>query len=308
MKVTVTRRAELDPAPTSSRPATPRSSSTARAPPSPRLAQRLGRSRRWSTAAHRSRWPGERGPARPRRRRLMVEGGGNVHTQFLTADLADELQLVVAPVLRRRLRAPAVRRRRAVPVEPGPARHAGRGSPDRRRRAAALRAVARFEEALGRSPMLHAAARQRRSARRSRCRCASPTATPRRPGVHLRRPGRRREHLALGLGDRAAPRRRRRRTPLVRPHSECLTGDVFGSQRCDCGPQLREAVERIAERRRLPALPAPGGPRHRPLRQARRLRAAGRGPGHLRGEPRPGLRARTSATTPPPRRCCTPSA
>jgi hypothetical protein len=33
---------------------------------------------------------------------------------------------------------------------------------------------------------------------------------------------------------------------LVRLHSECLTGDVFGSQRCDCGPQLREAVERIA--------------------------------------------------------------
>ncbi|WP_143342605.1 GTP cyclohydrolase II RibA, partial [Crossiella equi] len=30
-------------------------------------------------------------------------------------------------------------------------------------------------------------------------------------------------------------------------HSECLTGDVFGSARCDCGPQLREAVERIAE-------------------------------------------------------------
>jgi len=33
----------------------------------------------------------------------------------------------------------------------------------------------------------------------------------------------------------------------VRLHSECLTGDVFGSQRCDCGPQLREAVERISE-------------------------------------------------------------
>ena len=32
----------------------------------------------------------------------------------------------------------------------------------------------------------------------------------------------------------------------MRLHSECLTGDVFGSQRCDCGPQLREAVERIA--------------------------------------------------------------
>jgi GTP cyclohydrolase II len=35
--------------------------------------------------------------------------------------------------------------------------------------------------------------------------------------------------------------------PLVRLHSECLTGDVFGSQRCDCGPQLREAVERITK-------------------------------------------------------------
>src|SRR5688572_18904040 len=50
------------------------------------------------------------------------------------------------------------------------------------------------------------------------------------------------EHLALGLGDFEGAA-----TPLVRPHSECLTGDVFGSQRCDCGPQLREAVERIAE-------------------------------------------------------------
>ena len=32
----------------------------------------------------------------------------------------------------------------------------------------------------------------------------------------------------------------------MRLHSECLTGDVLGSQRCDCGPQLREGVERIA--------------------------------------------------------------
>ncbi len=57
-----------------------------------------------------------------------------------------------------------------------------------------------------------------------------------------------REHLALGLGDRAAPLAPERSAPpLVRPHSECLTGDVFGSQRCDCGPQLREAVERIAD-------------------------------------------------------------
>jgi GTP cyclohydrolase II len=49
------------------------------------------------------------------------------------------------------------------------------------------------------------------------------------------------EHLALALGDLAGAE-----VPLVRPHSECLTGDVFGSQRCDCGPQLREAIERIA--------------------------------------------------------------
>ncbi|HEY8544514.1 MAG TPA: bifunctional 3,4-dihydroxy-2-butanone-4-phosphate synthase/GTP cyclohydrolase II [Acidimicrobiales bacterium] len=33
---------------------------------------------------------------------------------------------------------------------------------------------------------------------------------------------------------------------LVRVHSECLTGDVFGSMRCDCGPQLNEAMQRIA--------------------------------------------------------------
>ncbi len=57
------------------------------------------------------------------------------------------------------------------------------------------------------------------------------------------------EHLLLGLGDwRGALQRAATggAAPLVRPHSECLTGDVFGSERCDCGPQLREAVERIA--------------------------------------------------------------
>jgi GTP cyclohydrolase II len=57
------------------------------------------------------------------------------------------------------------------------------------------------------------------------------------------------ENLAFGLGDRAAAvtSAGSGQLPLVRPHSECLTGDVFGSQRCDCGAQLREAVERIAE-------------------------------------------------------------
>jgi GTP cyclohydrolase II len=58
-----------------------------------------------------------------------------------------------------------------------------------------------------------------------------------------------REHVAIGLGDWAASFERGATdgpAPLVRLHSECLTGDVFGSQRCDCGPQVREAVERIA--------------------------------------------------------------
>jgi GTP cyclohydrolase II len=57
------------------------------------------------------------------------------------------------------------------------------------------------------------------------------------------------EHLLLALGDwRGALRRAAAGgpAPLVRPHSECLTGDVLGSERCDCGPQLREAVERIS--------------------------------------------------------------
>ncbi len=49
-------------------------------------------------------------------------------------------------------------------------------------------------------------------------------------------------HLALVLGrpGRAGP-------PLVRMHSECLTGDVFGSLRCDCGDQLRGAMQRVAD-------------------------------------------------------------
>ncbi len=49
------------------------------------------------------------------------------------------------------------------------------------------------------------------------------------------------EHLALTLGDVAdgAP-------VLTRIHSECLTGDAIFSQRCDCGPQLEAALQRIA--------------------------------------------------------------
>ena len=37
------------------------------------------------------------------------------------------------------------------------------------------------------------------------------------------------------------------KSPLVRVHSNCLTGDVFGSRRCECGPQLEAAIDRIAE-------------------------------------------------------------
>jgi 3,4-dihydroxy 2-butanone 4-phosphate synthase / GTP cyclohydrolase II len=52
------------------------------------------------------------------------------------------------------------------------------------------------------------------------------------------------EHIALVYGD--ADSLRDGRPVLTRVHSECLTGDVFGSRRCDCGPQLDEALERIA--------------------------------------------------------------
>lgn len=47
------------------------------------------------------------------------------------------------------------------------------------------------------------------------------------------------EHVALLVGSFGG------KPPLVRLHSECLTGDVFGSLKCDCGPQLREALRLI---------------------------------------------------------------
>ena len=48
-------------------------------------------------------------------------------------------------------------------------------------------------------------------------------------------------HLALTCGEVAG-----KRNVLVRVHSECLTGDVFGSRRCDCGPQLHQAMRQVA--------------------------------------------------------------
>ncbi len=51
------------------------------------------------------------------------------------------------------------------------------------------------------------------------------------------------EHVALSMGDLSGPD-----PVLVRVHSECLTGDAFGSLRCDCGPQLNAALAAVAER------------------------------------------------------------
>jgi len=50
------------------------------------------------------------------------------------------------------------------------------------------------------------------------------------------------EHVALVMGDVTSPE-----PVLVRVHSQCVTGDVFGSLRCDCGTQLEESLNRIAE-------------------------------------------------------------
>jgi GTP cyclohydrolase II len=54
--------------------------------------------------------------------------------------------------------------------------------------------------------------------------------------VAFRDPASGEEHVALVIGAFGG------KPPLVRLHSECLTGDVFGSLKCDCGPQLKEAL------------------------------------------------------------------
>ncbi len=50
------------------------------------------------------------------------------------------------------------------------------------------------------------------------------------------------EHALLTVGDMASAE-----APLVRIHSECLTGDAFGSLKCDCGPQLQLAMRTVQE-------------------------------------------------------------
>ncbi len=59
--------------------------------------------------------------------------------------------------------------------------------------------------------------------------------------VAFRSPDDTREHVALVIG-----KERSDRPPLVRLHSECLTGDVLGSLKCDCGPQLDAALHAMA--------------------------------------------------------------
>ena len=58
--------------------------------------------------------------------------------------------------------------------------------------------------------------------------------------VAFRSPDEPREHVALVIGKRDDS------LPVVRLHSECLTGDVLGSLKCDCGPQLHQALHQIA--------------------------------------------------------------
>ena len=48
-------------------------------------------------------------------------------------------------------------------------------------------------------------------------------------------------HLALSMNLAS------QKTPLVRVHSECMSGDVFGSVKCDCGDQLQDAMDRISQ-------------------------------------------------------------
>ncbi len=53
------------------------------------------------------------------------------------------------------------------------------------------------------------------------------------------------EHIALTMGDIADGQ-----PVLARVHSECLTGDGFGSLRCDCGPQLEAAMQKVSQEQR----------------------------------------------------------
>ena len=97
------------------------------------------------------------------------------------------------------------------------------------------------------------------------------------------------EHLAFVRGEVAG-----HDNVLVRVHSECLTGDVFGSMRCDCGTQLDRAMARLPEEDHGVVVYLRGH-EGRGIGLGHKLRAytsAGRGPRHGRGQPRARLPGR----------------
>ena len=107
-------------------------------------------------------------------------------------------------------------------------------------------------------------------------------------------------HLALVRGNVAGQKK-----VLVRVHSECLTGDVFGSRRCDCGPQLQQAMKMVAESGRGVVVYMRQEGRGILLRaEDQGLQIAGAGVRHCRGEQKTRLRhgpARIRPRRPNPR-------
>ncbi|EKT83384.1 3,4-dihydroxy-2-butanone 4-phosphate synthase/GTP cyclohydrolase II [Rhodococcus opacus M213] len=91
------------------------------------------------------------------------------------------------------------------------------------------------------TPLRHNAARSENTVLRSG-RSTLPTEVGTFDALAYQAPGDGVEHMALVMGDVAAAD-----APLVRLHSECITGDLAGSLRCDCGPQFRSAMSAIAE-------------------------------------------------------------
>lgn len=62
--------------------------------------------------------------------------------------------------------------------------------------------------------------------------------------IHVFENEHKQEHVMLTVG---LPTNEKNKIPLVRIHSECLTGDAFGSLKCDCGPQLNATMQMIQE-------------------------------------------------------------
>ena len=169
-------------------------------------------------------------------------------------------------------------------------------------RAARVRRRARPADDLDRRPGRATAAAPRRSVERVArdASCRPRTASSR--AVGYRSTARRRRARRAGRAATSATAT----DVLVRVHSECLTGDVFGSLRCDCGPQLDAALDAVAAEGRgvvlylrghegrgiglhaqAAGLPA-AGRRRRHRRREPRARPAGRRPRlrHRRADPR----------------------